>query len=302
MNTATKLAAFAAGLAVVFGVSTAVGSALGPHDLAVAGHDNEGHGHDAHGTAEDVAVPAGLQISQDGFTLALDSVTATPGPDRPLSFQIVAPDGRPVLDYVPQHERRLHLIVVRRDLREFRHVHPTLGPDGTWRIPVDLTPGAWRVFADFRPRGADPLVLGADLTVAGHDQPAAPPEPTRVSTVDGYTVRLDGDPAPGRTSELTVTVTRDGRPVDDLQPYLGAYGHLVALRLGDLAYLHVHPDGEPGDGHTKPGPSVHFMTEIPSSGTYGLFLDFKHHGVVRTAAFTVVVDQPGTPGTDHAHD
>ena len=41
---------------------------------------------------------------------------------------------------------------------------------------------------------------------------------------------------------LTLTVTKDGQPVTDLQPYLGAYGHLVALRAGDLAYLHVHPE------------------------------------------------------------
>lgn len=298
MNTPARLAFFAAGLAVVFGVSTAVGSAVGPRDLAVAGHEDAGRGHDAHGATGHDAVPAGLQISQDGFSLALDAATATAGPDRPLTFRIVAPDGRPVLDYVPQHERRLHLIVVRRDLREFRHVHPTLGADGTWRIAVGLTPGAWRVFADFRPHGGGPLVLGADLAVRGTDRPAPPAGPSRVATVDGYTVRLSGQPEGGHTSALTVSVTRDGRPVGDLQPYLGAYGHLVALRSGDLAYLHVHPDGEPGDGHTLPGPSVRFMTEIPSTGTYRLFLDFKHHGVVRTAAFTVVVDQPGED-TDH---
>ncbi len=73
----------------------------------------------------------------------------------------------------------------------------------------------------------------------------------------------------------------------NLQPYLGAYGHLVALRSGDLAYLHVHPNGEPGDGATKPGPEISFTATAPSSGTYRLFLDFKHEGEVHTAAFTV---------------
>jgi uncharacterized protein YfaP (DUF2135 family) len=75
--------------------------------------------------------------------------------------------------------------------------------------------------------------------------------------------------------------------VTDLQPYLGAYGHLVALRSGDLAYLHVHPDGAPRDGTTSPGPDVVFHADVPSAGTYHLYLDFKHDGVVRTAAFTV---------------
>ena len=98
---------------------------------------------------------------------------------------------------------------------------------------------------------------------------------------------LDGDLTAGTDAKLTLTVTRDGQPVTDLEPYLGAYGHLVALRAGDLAYLHVHPEGTPDDGVTEPGPEVVFYAQVPSAGGYHLYLDFKHRGVVRTAAFTV---------------
>ena len=62
---------------------------------------------------------------------------------------------------------------------------------------------------------------------------------------------------------------------------------VVVLRDGDLAYLHVHPAGEPGDGQTQPGPDITFFTSAPSAGTYRMFLDFEHGDVVRTAAFTV---------------
>ena len=86
-------------------------------------------------------------------------------------------------------------------------------------------------------------MLGTDLAVAGDYRPAEPTPVTTTTTVDGYTVTLDGRPGPRRDARLTLTVSRDGEPVTDLQPYLGAYGHLVALREGDLAYLHVHPDG-----------------------------------------------------------
>jgi hypothetical protein len=113
----------------------------------------------------------------------------------------------------------------------------------------------------------------------------APGQTTRTATVDGYTVELTGDLVAGEHSMMKLRVTRDGRPVTDLQPYLGAYGHLVALRGGDLAYLHVHPDGEPGDGKTESGPAVEFGAEVPSGGTYHLYLDFKHDGRVRTAQF-----------------
>jgi hypothetical protein len=83
-------------------------------------------------------------------------------------------------------------------------------------------------------------------------------------------------------------VRKDGEPVTDLQPYLGAYGHLVALREQDMAYLHVHPDGAPGDGSTHSGPGVTFYAEVPTTGAYRLFLDFRHDGVVRTADFTAL--------------
>jgi hypothetical protein len=84
-------------------------------------------------------------------------------------------------------------------------------------------------------------------------------------------------------------VRKDGHPVTDLQPYLGAYGHLVALRAGDLAYLHVHPTGHPGGGATPAGPQIRFAAEVPSTGTYRLYLDFRHEGVVRTAELTATV-------------
>jgi hypothetical protein len=105
----------------------------------------------------------------------------------------------------------------------------------------------------------------------------------RTAHVDGYTVTVAGALSPGVDSTLTLSVARDGRPVTDLQPYLGAYGHLVVLREGDAAYPHVHPDGAPGDGTTEPGPEIAFEAAVPSSGDYRLFLDFRHEGVVRTA-------------------
>jgi hypothetical protein len=117
--------------------------------------------------------------------------------------------------------------------------------------------------------------------------------PSRAARVDGYTVELAGDLLPGRASPVTLTVTRDGQPVTDLQPYLGAYGHLVALREGDLAYLHVHPEGIAGSG-----PQVRFVAEVPSTGTYRLFLNFQHGGAEHTADFTVTTG-PAAPAHGH---
>jgi len=204
-----------------------------------------------------------------------------------------------VTAYDIEHEKKLHLIAVRRDFTGFQHVHPVLGADGRWTTDLDLTPGQWRIFADFKATGAEALTLGTDLAVTGSYEPATQAAETRTAQVGPYTVSLAGDLEAGSDSELTLSVSRDGRPVTDLQPYLGAYGHLVALRAGDLAYLHVHPDGTPGDGSTEPGPDVVFYAAVPSVGTYNLYLDFKHKGQVRTAAFSLAAPEAGaTPSEE----
>ena len=240
-------------------------------------------------------------VSQDGYTLRLKDASVEPGRTTPVAFTIEGPGDRPVTAYDVEHEKRLHFIAVRRDFTGFQHVHPTLDADGIWSTTLDLTPGQWRLFADFKATGADRLTLGTDLAVSG-DPPPAPrsADVVRTASVDGYDVDLAGELRPGSDARLTVSVSRDGRPVTDLQPYLGAFGHLVALREGDLAYLHVHPEGEPGDGTTEPGPDVVFYASVPSAGSYHLYLDFKIDGVVRTAVFALSTD--GTTTAKEASD
>lgn len=302
-----KLGVYALGLAAVFTAALGAGDVVGPAPAAPASHDDVHAGSNArsgeHGAAGEHGagghLPAGLQVTQDGYRLAPVSATLATGAPGEFRFRVLGPDGAPVTRYVTSHDKDLHLIVVRRDLSGFQHLHPTLAADGTWSVPIAVAaPGQYRVFADFQPDGhADGLTLGVDVPAPGDYRPESLPAPARTATVDGYTVTFDGDLTPGGSSTLTLSVKKDGRPVTDLEPYLGAYGHLVALRDGDLAYLHVHPDGTPGDGRTAAGPQVTFHTEVPSAGAYRLFLDFKHGGKVRTAAFTAVAGQYGPAGT-----
>jgi hypothetical protein len=324
MSTATKLLGFLVALLAVFGAAIGVGRAVGPVDTTPAADHSDMTGEaddpddmddmesaDATGTAA-TAFPKGLMVSQDGYTFRLSQPLVSPGAAVPVSFTVEGPDGEPVTDFDVEHEKELHLIAVRRDFTGFQHVHPEMAADGTWTTALDLTAGQWRLFADFKATEGEALTLGNDLAVAGGYEPVTPAADIRTATVDGYTVTLEGDLTAGEEAELTLSVSRDGRPVTDLERYLGAYGHLVALRGGDLAYLHVHPDGTPGDGRTEPGPDVVFYAEVPSPDRYHLYLDFKHDGVVRTAAFTVTgsgsapqaePDEDGVDdGTDDGHD
>ncbi|MEV0249887.1 hypothetical protein AB0H76_25025 [Nocardia sp. NPDC050712] len=284
MNTTTKFAGFTAGLAAVFGIALGAGALLGPEPTAPPAHEAA---HDAPAPAAD-HLPGGLMVTESGYTLRLDSPQAPAAAATPIRFQILDDAGRPVTRYTRAHDKDLHLIVVRRDMAAFQHVHPVLDSTGTWSVPLDLTrAGDYRVFADFTPEGGENLTLGADLRVAGGYDPRPLPAPSSTATVGDYTVTLNGAITPGTSSKVTLAVQRGGVPVTDLQPYLGAYGHLVALRGADLAYLHVHPEGAPGDGVTPPGPGITFFVTAPSTGDYRLFLDFQHEGVVRTAEFTL---------------
>ncbi|MEV6683743.1 hypothetical protein AB0N28_00065 [Streptomyces sp. NPDC051130] len=314
MNTGVRITAYAAALAAAFGAAYGVGKGVGPvnapassehaaHAAQAGVSSAAGGGHAGHeeGAAQGPAA-GGLQISEGGYTLALDTRQVAPGPGE-LRFSVKDREGRKVTAFETEHGKELHFIVASRDLTVYRHLHPVRAEDGTWSTPVDLpSPGAYKVFADFTPAAADAkgVTLGADVSVPGPYAPAPLPPVAPTAEVDGYQVALAGAPVPGKAQELRLTVSKDGKPVVDLEPYLGAYGHLVALRDGDLAYLHVHPNAG------GPGPDVSFTATAPSAGTYRLFLDFQHQGKVHTAAFTVragaqaAPEAPAAPATPAA--
>ncbi|MEU7583651.1 hypothetical protein AB0B50_39440 [Streptomyces sp. NPDC041068] len=305
MNTGLKITAFAAAVAATFGTAYGVGQAIDPvTDKAPAAQHGEHDGERKEGKPTETA-PGGLNISERGYTLDLKTDRIDADRQEKLRFAVVKDSsGKNVTAYAKEHDKELHLIVASRDLTTYRHLHPARAADGTWSTKVELPEaGGYRVFADFRPEGAkEGLTLGADLSVAGKFEPKELPAHNTTAKVDGYDVTLKGQLRTGAGGDLTLDVAKNGKPVTDLQPYLGAYGHLVALRSGDLAYLHVHPNGEPGDGKTKAGPGISFMTTAPSKGAYRLFLDFKHEGKVRTAAFTVHVGGAGADKSDAGTD
>lgn len=274
MNVAGRLSAFLAGLAVVFGVALAVGRVAGP-DVEPERHDTDAHG------------------EETAYSLELGKPQVLAGGDRTITFRVLDAHRRPVTAYVQRHERDLHLIVVAAaNLRDYQHVHPTLGGNGVWSVDLDLAPGDYRVYADTQPDGAEPLVLEGVLRAKGGPVVREPlPAPAATARVGRYDVTLES--AGGRT---TFSVSIDGTPVTDLQPYLGAFGHLVVIREDDLAYLHAHPEDGP------PGPDVAFDVEYDGAGSHALYLDFKHRGVVRTAMFAVESgEQPGH-GDEAGHD
>jgi hypothetical protein len=307
MRPAARIGAFAALLAVVFAGAALAGDRIDPDVDDGAGGEAGGkatEGMNTHtetqtssdeqaGAAPAASLP-GLAVAQDGYRLELGETRLDPGAGTELSFRIADEHGATVEDFDLEHERRMHLIVVRRDFAGFKHLHPEQASDGSWSVELGPTlPGVHRVFADFSSGGAS-VTPAADLFVPGDFVPEALPEPALTADAgDSYEVEIEaGDPHAGETARVRFVVSRDGRELDGVEPYLGADGHLVALREGDQAFLHTHPEGSPGG----PGP-IAFSVSYPSAGRYRLFLQFRHGGEVRTAAFTQEVEPAGSEGS-----
>lgn len=282
MNTTTRLAAYGAVLAASFAGAASIGSAAGPIDTGdtTVTHDAGDHGSPM---PTDHGERAGTSLDAAGFRLVPDAATIPPLRAAEYRFRIVDGDGQPVTRFTTRHERDMHLILASRDLGDFHHLHPQQDGGGIWTVELPpLDAGAYRVFADSQPTDADPVTLGVDLFVGEGPLAGAP---VTHDEVDGFEVTLSGSPTTGGAA-LTFTVERHGERVVT-EPYLGASGHLVVLRAGDLAYIHAHADDAAAD-HT-----IGFDVEFPTPGEYRLFLDFSVDGRVHTADFTVQVAAAG---------
>jgi P-type Cu+ transporter len=233
-----------------------------------------------------VDVPAGLR----------------PGvPARVVVRLVDVGSGEPVADLGRSHEVWAHLIATRADLGTFAHVHPEpTGRPGELAVELTFpTAGTYRVDTEFRRQGQMGDVHDVTyLTVDGTAPAPVTPRPgARSQVVDGVRVELSGEAVAGETSELAFTFTdaRTGRPVEDLQPYLAAAGHVVVMRGDGTTFAHEHADVEDADGDpvfalpgTEFGPELDVHAEFATPGVYRLWGQFRTaDGEVLTVPFTV---------------
>jgi hypothetical protein len=282
MRTPITLLAMLAGLVALFGVAINLGESI--VDGAVPA-PNRQSGPRSGGDSNHGAGPGGLAVASQGYVLRPRTTRFIAGETTNFRFTVFTDDGKPVTDFARNHDRRMNLVVVRRDMSGYQHLFPIMAPDGTWSVSLRLDrPGTYRAFAEFLPGSATaPVILGVDLDVPGLVEPVPIPKISSVAEVDDYSVVGTGDLVAGSVSQLWMHVIRDDVPVTDLDTYLGNGGRLVILREGDLAYLQVRPLEGPRRDTT-----IGFEVEARSVGYYRMFMEFQHHGQVRTAEFTVL--------------
>ncbi len=227
----------------------------------------------------------GTRGSAAGLTLEPQHSVFSAGQSTQLQLRVVDRRKMVVTKFERDQTKLMHLIVVRSDLTGYQHVHPVLSRTGIFTIGLRLPRrGNYHAIADFT-TGGHRYALGVPITVPGSWTKAPLPAESMHAASDGYSVKVKhGKPRSGSETGFQFTVLRDGQPVTALLAYLGAYGHLVALHRGDLAYSHVHPTSE-----TRSKGLVRFVAEFPARGAYRLFLQFRTSSGVHTAPFTVSV-------------
>lgn len=229
----------------------------------------------------------GSDSGTQGLTLQVASAGRVAGQPNTLAFKVIASDGSTLTRFQVEQTKLLHLILVRSDLTGFQHLHPTMTSDGRWSVPVTFpNGGTYRMVADFVPvlggTATTRVALSTDLVVAGTGTDVALPAPSTKATVDGYTVQISGSLGTTAESALTFTVVDSaGKPVK-LEPYLGAFGHLVAFDSSDLAYTHIHPSSADQNNG-----SLTFTGQVAAAGLHRLFMQFSAAGIVHVAEFTV---------------
>lgn len=205
-----------------------------------------------------------------------------------LEFRIADPrTGGPVKQFEIVHEKLFHLFIVSQDLEYFAHVHPEF--DGAvFRLNTALPkPGTYRLLADFYPTGGTPQLVPKTITTAGYTTPLEAAIPRLAPDLspkqgDNLEVELKLDPPQpiaGRKTMLFVHLT----PADGLEPYIGAWAHLLAVSNDLVDTIHTHPFIANG------GPDMQFNIFFPREATYRVWIQFQRKGVVNTVAFTIPV-------------
>jgi hypothetical protein len=256
-----------------------------------------------------MALVAGTPLDAVDYRLELTTAPAAIAAGRParFTFAIFHPvTGARVTDFAVVHDRPYHLFVVSQDFTHFEHLHPEQGPDGSFSIDLTLPrSGYYRLYSDFLPIGGGPQVIAQTVVTARFDgdivASLARLEPDRsLSKTAGSTVvELRIDPAElvaGRIVPLTFHLSdrASGRPVSDLERYLGAWGHALVLSEDGIEYIHAHPAELLPDLETTlkggaGGPDVTFEALFPKAGRYRIWLQFQRQGRTATAWFTVAV-------------
>ncbi|MFL6449949.1 MAG: heavy metal-binding domain-containing protein [Bryobacteraceae bacterium] len=207
-----------------------------------------------------------------------------PGHEATLDLRFFDPrTHQPATRFEIVHEKLIHFFLVSESLEFFAHVHPERTSDQTFRQRLRLPEGGmYRLLADFYPAGSVPQMALSTLYVTGHCKPPHLAASLSPQTAKNLTVTLRVEPEhtlAGVETKLHMALN----PNENLEQYLGAWGHMLTVSADLIEVIHTHPFLRNPDG------SVQFNLVFPRPGLYRIWTQFQRKGVVNTVIFTIPV-------------
>jgi hypothetical protein len=211
-----------------------------------------------------------------------------------LTFRVRDPKtGAPVTDFQIVHEKYIHFFIVSADLEYFSHEHPVLGPDSIFRHTTTFPkPGTYKLIVDFYPTGATPQLISKIISTAGYrraltDAWTTPPADLQPKTSENLEISLTTEPAQPIAGKKTLLFFHlkptDGNDAPVIEPYLGAWSHMLIASNDLIDAIHDHPTIADG------GPQAQFDIFFPREAVYRIWVQFQRHGKVNTVPFTLPV-------------
>ena len=232
------------------------------------------------------------EIPTQNPNFKIEMTTNQAGNEAEMTFVVKDKSGVPVKDFQVVHEKKMHLIAVSEDLSEFEHLHPELQADGSFKVKHAFKHGGkYLLYPDVTPVNGSQVVQRMELDVKGEPKAFEKPivDMNLRKTVDGITVTLMPEKPLTSYQEVTmnfiVTDGVDGKPVLDLQNYLGELAHVVIIGENTQDFLHVHPMSNKNPNET----SVMAHTTFPVPGIYKIWAQFQRNNKVITVPFVVNV-------------
>lgn len=217
--------------------------------------------------------------------LSFEPAVPRPGVEALLSLEVTDPKKRQrVREFQEVHEKLFHLFLISSDLSSFAHEHPQPRADGTFQLRYTFKqPGEYRMLADFYPKDGTPQLVSRSFHVAGERKPAralaGEMQPKQGANLRVELVTEPPQPIAGKKTLLFFRIS----PHEGLEPYLGAWGHLLAASSDLIDLIHGHPE------FPEPGPQIQFNVIFPRAGVHRVWVQFQNKQVVNTVAFNVPV-------------
>ena len=206
------------------------------------------------------------------------------GEDKSLTFVITDQESNtPVTDLEIVHEKPMHVILMRKDLTYFDHLHPRLEKN-KWVVPYTfLAPGEYRVWVDFTDDDMQHLI-DFDFVVSGE---TIREEPNRL---DGLHAEMHAPNhiSTGEDISLDFSVSDENGPVPITETFLGADAHLIIVDETLEEFIHDHDMSADNDN------TLSFMPAFTKPGKHVAWVQFSVGGIDRAAPFVFQVEGDGS--------